>query len=208
MSNKPQTRYKGDLAKPLPRRRRVGPLSLPEDTAQWNAELRRRFLLLLDHYHLKPDDPNLWTRLAVELIHDHVPGLEEAKPSKRGAPKTKATPERQQLRAYLLHEAERLLKRGFSRTRACELLKQDWERKQSDHPLAGKSIRFLRDELALAHKEHRKQYQRSLVRALRGSDLGGGGLFALGAERPVSLTIGPWLLKEPPNDTEEPSAED
>ena len=70
--------YSGDLVKPLPRRKRRGYWETPEPDAEWDAEFARKFHLLLDHYGLDQNDSELWPNLALSLIDDHVPGLQEA----------------------------------------------------------------------------------------------------------------------------------
>ena len=88
MPNKAKSPYKGDLAKPIPKKFKGEAL---------DAEFRRRLSLLLEHYDLKWGDPELWLSLAFQLIHDHVPGLQQT--SGPGRPKIKGTPERRLIRA-------------------------------------------------------------------------------------------------------------
>ena len=156
MSRKAHSPYSGKLATPMPRRRRDRLLGVPETTREWKAELRKRFSLLLRHYGLARDDPDLWPKLAILLMFDNVRGLQEAEPSKRGRPKISATPEKRELRAMLLHEANAMKAKNpaiSSDLAACKNLLNRWLREQPGHALVGKSVTHLRAELRRARKE-------------------------------------------------------
>lgn len=161
-----KTKYGGDLAKRLPRRRRQGLLQAVEASEEWDAERKRRFLLLLRHYGLSPGDRNVWLQLAIALAANHVPGLQEYGPTTRGRPPSRSSPERREHRAELLKAVTaKQMASHHSDSRACILVQAEWKRAGSKNPLVSASASYLRSELSLARREEK---QGQLISALRG----------------------------------------
>lgn len=89
MSAKRKSRYSGALSQPIVRPPGLlyGPSSPTGARLAVRAQLLK-LLLLLEHYGIKPGEPDRWFKLAFLLAHDHVPGMRlvENAPRGRGAP--------------------------------------------------------------------------------------------------------------------------
>ena len=143
-----------DLLKPMKRRRRTNYNHIALTTPAWEAELKRRFELLLDHYGL-PDatGPDFWPMLASKLIDDFVPGLNEGGPAKGGRPVETHSPAKRADRARLLAEIN-AAKPKSAMERHVVLVRAA---KAKTNPLPGRFVKMpsssLRREIALAESE-------------------------------------------------------
>ncbi|MCX7168627.1 MAG: hypothetical protein NTV11_20470 [Rhodocyclales bacterium] len=117
---------KGDLAKPIflslrkdSRHPNARPGNERGDTviATFNAEFNKRLGLLLEHYKIPRDTPDVWFHLAIRLLLFHVPEFSNFQ-EPPGAPK-RWTPERL---ALLRREVEELTDGGLGAMEACRRL--------------------------------------------------------------------------------------
>ncbi|MGE0735300.1 MAG: hypothetical protein AB7P50_11160 [Alphaproteobacteria bacterium] len=185
MAKTVQQPFKGDLMKPMARRRKSGLLNVWADEEVWKRELYRRWGLLFEHYGIDRKSEHATFELAVKLAVDFVPGMQEAKPERRGRPKSRTTPARRQFRGELLAEFDAAKERNptLSEEAILRSLKSQWRRAGKSGP-AGLSIRSLRHDLKAAREE---RHYAAMVAGLAMPGFGGS-LFELGL---VPRPIGP-----------------
>lgn len=147
-----------ELCHPMPRRKRTGNLAIQKvvpDPA-WDAEWKRRFGFLLAHYHVDPNIDNDWGgALLTSLVLDFVPGLTEAKETRRGRPRTKSTPAARTARSHLLElvEAKKEANPHLSDVAACRSISKDWRKSPPPHVLSTRPAGYLSRQLAMARRE-------------------------------------------------------
>ena len=75
MTNKPRV-YEGRLAEPLGAPPSIlGSEDLEAESAAYDAEIKLRLDLLMEHYGISQTAPDRWQALALRLAQVHVPGL-------------------------------------------------------------------------------------------------------------------------------------
>jgi hypothetical protein len=151
----------------MPARKFIGLLQID---LEWDAEFKRRFRMLCQHYGLlekmESKDPLFWPELTSSLIFDHVPGLGEVR-GKVGRTATRKGQEAEERRVWLLAEVEKIKKARpqVSTSAALKHLLKKWKREGARHAFAGKSASYLRQEIVAARKE-RDRHVKGMANAL------------------------------------------